>query len=359
MEFLEKLGDANLILIIGIATGIGFGVFGQQSAFCLRSAAVEFWRGKSGTKLAIWLLAFSVALLGTQYLLATGSLEAGNIRQLNGIGSLSGAVIGGLMFGCGMILARGCASRLLILAATGNLRALLTGLVLTVVAQASLRGVLSPLRESLSSQWLIEGPARSLQTYLPTFSGIFLGIILLTLGIILARRTTLGAWQSISACGVGLIVVFGWWATHWHSGWAFDATVPQSVSFTGPSADTLMAFINAPAIPKTFGSGLVPGVFVGSLIAAAASGQFKLAYFDEQSGMARYIAGACLMGFGSMLAGGCAVGAGVTGGAVLATTAWVALFAMWLGAGATDWWLNRSPEFSPVSAQVAARPKHK
>lgn len=33
-----------------------------------------------------------------------------------------------------------------------------------------------------------------------------------------------------------------------------------------------------------------------------------------------------------MLAGGCAVGAGVTGGALLATTAWVALASMWLGA---------------------------
>ncbi len=48
-----------------------------------------------------------------------------------------------------------------------------------------------------------------------------------------------------------------------------------------------------------------------------------------------------MMGFGSMLAGGCAVGAGVTGGAILAITAWVALFFMWLGAGATDWLIDR------------------
>jgi uncharacterized membrane protein YedE/YeeE len=42
------------------------------------------------------------------------------------------------------------------------------------------------------------------------------------------------------------------------------------------------------------------------------------------------------MGFGGMLAGGCAVGAGITGGAVMATTAWVALLCMWLAAGLTD-----------------------
>jgi uncharacterized membrane protein YedE/YeeE len=42
------------------------------------------------------------------------------------------------------------------------------------------------------------------------------------------------------------------------------------------------------------------------------------------------------MGFGSMLAGGCAVGAGVTGGSVFALTAWVTLAGMWVGAGLTD-----------------------
>jgi uncharacterized membrane protein YedE/YeeE len=48
--------------------------------------------------------------------------------------------------------------------------------------------------------------------------------------------------------------------------------------------------------------------------------------------MWRYLIGAALMGFGGMLAGGCAVGAGVTGGAIFALTAWMALAAMWAGA---------------------------
>jgi uncharacterized membrane protein YedE/YeeE len=58
--------------------------------------------------------------------------------------------------------------------------------------------------------------------------------------------------------------------------------------------------------------------------------------------MRRYIAGAILMGFGAMLAGGCAVGAGVTGGAVFALTAWLTLASMWAGAGITDWALDRT-----------------
>ena len=42
--------------------------------------------------------------------------------------------------------------------------------------------------------------------------------------------------------------------------------------------------------------------------------------------------GAVLMGFGAMLAGGCAVGAGLSGGSALSATAWLSVFSMWIGA---------------------------
>jgi uncharacterized membrane protein YedE/YeeE len=43
-----------------------------------------------------------------------------------------------------------------------------------------------------------------------------------------------------------------------------------------------------------------------------------------------------MMGFGAMLAGGCAVGAGVTGGMVFSLTAWISLAAIWISAMFTD-----------------------
>ena len=51
--------------------------------------------------------------------------------------------------------------------------------------------------------------------------------------------------------------------------------------------------------------------------------------------------GAVLMGFGGMLAGGCAIGNGVTGASILAGTAWLALFSMWVGATVTDYLLDQ------------------
>jgi uncharacterized membrane protein YedE/YeeE len=59
--------------------------------------------------------------------------------------------------------------------------------------------------------------------------------------------------------------------------------------------------------------------------------------------MRRRIVGAMAMGFGGMLAGGCAVGAGLSGAAAFTITSWVALCAIWAAATLTDRWLDQHP----------------
>ena len=88
-------------------------------------------------------------------------------------------------------------------------------------------------------------------------------------------------------------------------------------------------------------------MFIGSFVGAWVGKDLKLEGFTDGYGMRRYIAGAVLMGFGSMLAGGCAVGAGITGGAIFALTAWIALVGMWAGAGLTDRLLDGKPVVGP------------
>jgi len=334
-QIIERFGETATLTGCGLLVGVVFGVCAQRSQFCLRSAVIEFSQGVFGAKVAIWLLTFSAAVAATQLAIATGLLDVGEARQLAARGSLSGSIIGGLMFGAGMIMARGCASRLLVLSGTGNLRALVTGLVLTIVAQASLRGALSPAREALSELWTVQGGAsRNLLTVL--HAGPWVGATLGSAGIVwaiwLARRARIGFGTGFNAVGVGLAVALGWLLTYTLSQHAFTPITIKSVSFTGPSADTLMGLINSPSVPLGFDTGLVPGVFAGALLAALLAGEWRLQGFHDGPSMGRYAAGAFLMGAGGMLAGGCAVGAGVTGGAIFAVTAWLALAAMWVGA---------------------------
>jgi uncharacterized membrane protein YedE/YeeE len=60
-------------------------------------------------------------------------------------------------------------------------------------------------------------------------------------------------------------------------------------------------------------------------------------------GTVRYVIGAVSMGFGATLVTGCSVGAGLTDGAMLLNSAWLALLFMWLGVGITDRLWDREP----------------
>jgi uncharacterized membrane protein YedE/YeeE len=337
---IDLAGVATVLTAGGLLIGMLFGACAQLSKFCLRSAVIEFSTGVLGSKVAIWLLTFSAAVAATQAVIALGILDVTGARQLAARGSISGSLVGGLLFGGGMILARGCASRLLVLSATGNLRALISGLALTIVAQASLRGFLSPAREMLSELWTVQGgPSRSLLSLMGagTLLGPFLGLSWFAGALWLARRARIEFYAGASAVGVGLAVAAGWLFTFCVSQSSFSPIQVKSISFIGPSADTLMGLINSPSLQWGFDTGLVPGVFAGSLLAALSTSEWNLQGFHGGPSMGRYLLGAALMGFGGMLAGGCAVGAGVTGGAIFALTAWIALAAMWVGALSTQY----------------------
>ena len=360
-ELIEKWGNGPVLAVCGATAGVLFGFMAQRSRFCLRAAVLEFWHREFGHKLVVWLLAFSTAVIGVQVLALTGHLDTSQARQIASKGSLSGAVIGGLLFGAGMVLARGCASRLLILSANGNLRALLSGLIFAVTAQSALSGALSPLREQLSSWWTVDGgTARDLLalTGQGHVTGVALGVVWFIAALYFARRSRLtDAWLWVGSIGTGLSVALAWGLTHWVSHGGFEAEVVpvQGLTFSGPSAEWLMRVLTRPAPEIGFDFGLMPAVFLGSLLGALWGRDFKLEGFKDGYTMRRYIAGAILMGFGAMLAGGCAVGAGVTGGAIFALTAWAALLAMWLGAGLTDRWIDgRAAVTTPSPATVLA-----
>lgn len=162
-EFLlDHLPEPQLAALLGLLTGAVFGFSAQRSAFCLRAATVEFARGTLGPKVAVWLLTFSTALIWVQGAQLLGLFRAEEARMMAVAGSWSGAVIGGMMFGSGMVLARGCSGRLLVLAATGNLRSVISGLIFAVVAQMALHGWLAPARQWLAGLWVTPGGGMSI-----------------------------------------------------------------------------------------------------------------------------------------------------------------------------------------------------
>ncbi|THD84982.1 YeeE/YedE family protein [Aliigemmobacter aestuarii] len=344
VPLIDALGEGPVAALFGLITGIVFGIAAQRSSFCLRAATVEFARGQLGSRMAVWFLTFSTALVWVQGARLMGWFSPDDARMMAVAGSWSGAIIGGLMFGAGMVLARGCSGRLLVLAATGNLRSVVSGLIFAVVAQMSLHGWLSPLRDRLAQLWVTPG-GRNVDMLgwlgLPDATGFVIGLIFAVLALYVSWKNRISARTLVFASGVGFAVAVGWVLTYTLAQSAFEPVNVTSATFSGPSANTLMFFL-IPDPALEFDVGLVPGVVIGAFLAALVGRELKFQGFDGAAAMQRSMIGAVLMGFGAMLAGGCAIGAGVTGGSIFAATAWLALLCMWIGGVITDWLVDQA-----------------
>ena len=338
-NLIETFGDHSVLAMGGALIGLFFGFFAQRSKFCARAAVIECCEGTWGSRLAVWLLGFAVAILVVQAIVVVGFLKPESSRHLGAPGSISGAVVGGLMFGMGMIMTRGCASRLLILSANGNLRALLAGLVFAVTVQASISGLLAPARQWVTSLWMVEGgPDRNLLHFTNSWMGLVVGAAIGATALWRLRASDAQSRNTWNWAGafVGLAIALGWGFTQWIASVSFEPIPLQSLSFSSPSAEWLMRTLSTATAPNFgFDAGLLPGVFAGSLVASVMFGEFKFEGFQTENKLGHYLTGAIFMGFGAVMAGGCTVGSGMTGGAIFSNTAWLTLVSIIAGAGLT------------------------
>ncbi|KPP85651.1 MAG: putative transporter component [Rhodobacteraceae bacterium HLUCCO07] len=304
-----------------LALGLAFGALGQITRFCFRRIIDGDDRGQAT---GVWLTALAVAVLGTQGAVAQGWIAFDDHRFMAAGLPVLAIVLGGLMFGAGMILTRGCISRLTVLSGTGNLRAALVLVAFAVVAHATLKGVLAPLRTALGSITLDVTPA------LPGPALVWAGLVALV-ALAFALRSGNRTGTLVLAGLLGALVPLGWVGTGFILFDEFDPIPLASLSFTAPTTEALFYTMASTAVEPGFGAGLVGGVLVGAALAALLRGQFHWASFESAHQTGRYMTGAALMGMGGVLAGGCTVGAGLSGIPTLSIAAILAILS--IGAG--------------------------
>jgi uncharacterized membrane protein YedE/YeeE len=335
---------ASLWFALGL--GLAFGALAEATRLCLRRG-IAGDAGERRPALALWLAALAAAIGGTQGAAAAGWIELSGHRFAAPDLPWLSILVGGGLFGAGMALARGCASRLTVLSASGNLRALCVILVLAIVAHATMRGVFAPLRTAIGAVTIRLGDAALLAPAV----GITLAAAAAGTALLLAGRR--GALRLAGGLAIGALVPLAWIGTGLVLQDPFDPVPVEALSFTGPWADALFYTIASTAIAPAFGAALVAGALVGALAAALLAGRFRWQGFAGPGEMGRYLAGGALMGFGGVLAGGCTVGAGLSGVATGSLAACLALLAIVIGALATERALSATPA---GSAARAAKP---
>ena len=324
----------TLHLIVGILLGLVFGIAAQISRFCLRRAVAgpKEERQSAG---AVWLTALAAAIGSFALATSFGLVDISEHRFFSTDLPIAALVLGGLAFGTGMVLTRGCVSRLTVLSGTGNLRAIFVLLAFAVTAHAALKGVFAPVRTTIGSLTL-ELPFASIAA--GPVSQALLFVAVASLAAFLALRSESRPRDLLLGAIIGLVAAGGWMATSVLFFDEFDPLPVQSAAFTLPWSDTLFWTIASSAIPAGFGVGFIGGVLTGSFLSAASRGELELQSFESPSQTIRYILGGALMGLGGVLAGGCTVGAGLSGvasGSIAATIALISIaFAGWIAGGA-------------------------
>jgi hypothetical protein len=320
--------------------------------------AVNDWRSSGDTsRLRMWLLAIAVAIAATQGMQVAGIIDTKDSFYIAPRVMWASNIVGGVMFGFGMVLASGCGGKTLVRIGGGSLKAVVVFLVMALFAYMTMRGIFGVLRvATIEHVHVTLGTPQDLPSILGLGRKAVAAAVVLALAVYIFYSRTFREQPRLMAGGIviGLLVAAGWYATG-SVGFieedpntleprflATNTRSIESLTFVAPLAywlDLLM-FWSDTSRSLTFGIAAVTGVPLGALVHALASRSFRWEGFADRQDLARHMAGAAMMGVGGVVAFGCTIGQGISGLSLMATGSLLTTVAIvggaWLGLAWTE-----------------------
>jgi len=356
MQEADLPGLVAQVLWAAFALAVVFGAIAQRTHFCTMGAVADIVNMGDWTRMRMWVMAMGVAMLGFNLMVALGWVQAGQSVYAGPKLIWLSNLLGGLMFGFGMVLASGCGSKTLVRIGSGSLKSVVVFFVLAVAAYATLRGITAvarvasvdtvawnlPVGQDLPSL-LAHATGASVKS-LALWLGGGLGLLLVGWGLLRAEGRSGEA--LLAGLGLGAVIVGVWWVSG-RLGYlsehpltleaVFLATNTQrmeSLTFVAPVAYTVDWLILFSDKSKVLTIGIVStlGVVLGSALVALFTGSFRWEGFAGTEDTANHVVGALLMGVGGVTAMGCTVGQGMSGVSTLALGSFIALAAIMGGA---------------------------
>lgn len=332
----------------GLVIGLVFGFTVHRSNFCTMGSVSDFLNFGDWRRFRSWLLAAAVAIVGVALIETAGIVDTDYSIYVSPNFQWGGHVIGGLLFGIGMVLAGGCVSKNLARAGGGDLRSLVVLGVIGVAGYMTIGGLFGPARLAITAPLSSDLGAfgldnQRLDHMLASATGMaastarWFAVAVIAGGIAaycFASAAFRGSMNHVAAgVIIGLCVLAGWVLT----GLAFDEfadnPVVASLSYVRPAGDTvdyLMRF-TAYAAPSFTVTTLL-GALIGAFLSALTGKSFAFATFQDAPDTLRNLGGAVLMGIGGVTALGCTVGQSVTGLSTLALGSLITFVAIVAGA---------------------------
>ncbi len=362
---MEELEPRVILLGSALIIGAMYGAVARLSGFCLRSALIELFQHNAGNQVIAWGAAILLAIAGTQVLAALEYVDLSQSIYLSDTLMWGGAALGGVMFGFGMMLTRGCAARHIVLAMSGNLRSWMVLIVMGLVSYMTLRGILGVARlqvEAISTINLgdLDLAGSNAVQMITTDSSTWvtwavLGILFALFAHFAIRRIRADGEAIYLLVGavVGLLIPAGWYLTGVLAFDEFEPTPLVSLTFVTPVGNSIQYLMTYTGASSDFGIASVGGVLLGALAVTLSRGQWSLSGFDAPMLMVRYCAGAGLMGMGGVLGLGCSIGQGLTGLSTLSLGSLITVSGIVIGARLGFAYVRRQSSYAiaPVAAE--------
>jgi uncharacterized membrane protein YedE/YeeE len=344
------------VLWAAFGLAVAFDAVAQVTHFCAMGAVADVVNMGDWTRARMWALAAAVAMIGFGLLSGLGWIDpskafytAPRLRWLS-------AVVGGLMFGCGMVLGSGCGSKTLVRIGGGSLKSVLVFLLIAVSAFATLKGITGVWRVATVDRVGVDltggqdlpallSRAQPLAHHAWSLGlGLGAGALLTAWVVSKAEGRQASTW--LGGMGIGLVIVGMWWVSGWlgfvpehpetlePTYLASNSHGMESLSFVAPLAytlDWLLLYSDASKV-LTFGVVTPIGVVVGSALVAWRRGSFRWEGFGGAQDTAHHIVAGLLMGIGGVTALGCSIGQGLSGVSTLAVGSFIATAAIIAGA---------------------------
>ncbi|WP_418319554.1 YeeE/YedE family protein [Piscinibacter sakaiensis] len=349
---LEALQDQVLAAVFGLS--FLFGVIAQRTHFCTMGALSDVVNMGDWTRLRMWVLAIGVAILGFNAMVALGWVTAADTFYAAPEMTWLSALVGGALFGIGMVLASGCGSKTLLRVGAGNLKSVVVFVVLAISAYATIRGLTAVWRVNSVDRivWTLP-PGQDLPSLATSLFGIatpvaaaWIGLLfgLLCIAWVVARPEGRGFDVWLGGVGIGAAVVGVWWVSGQlghvieHPETLEDTFIAtatrrmESLSFVAPAAQLLdwLIYYSDASKRLTLGAVSMLGILAGSFAYSMVTRTFRWEGFRNARDTGHHLIGATLMGVGGVTALGCTIGQGISGlstlsiGSVLAVAGIVA-----------------------------------
>lgn len=342
-EFLTN-NAAESLAIGGFLIGLAFGYLTHRANYCTMGSIANWITIQDARGMRSWTLAAAIAIVGVSLMAYTGVVDLTHSFYTAPRINWAAQIIGGLIFGFGMVLAGGCASRNVVRAGGGDLRAAITIAVASLFASITNNGVLGPVRAAIEQSTAMTMPlATQRMTDMAASMGATsivsnIGLpLLIALALVVKCFTDEPFRQSrrhlAVGIGLGLLVTAAWALT----GLAYDELAdrvqpPTGLSFVKPAADTFDWLQRSTALGLPgFGVATIFGTFAGASLSAFWNGRFQIMTYADRADTVRNLTGAALMGIGGVLALGCSIGQGISGVATLSLGSMLAAAAIVAG----------------------------